>query len=80
MSKGSPIVPVRFPEELLARINDQIAMTAMYSFDPKAAFGEWIRRAAEEKLAKMLRSRRPRRRRQNHVGGNDHEEPGGSEN
>jgi hypothetical protein len=63
VSKGSPIKPIRICEELLRRIADQIHMTEIHSFGDYRTLSEWIRQACEEKLAKMIRSRRGRRRR-----------------
>ena len=61
-SKGSPIVAIRFPEELKDRIETQIEMTEAWLSSPEIAFGQWVRKACEEKLAKMSRSRRARTR------------------
>lgn len=60
MSKGSPYVPIRIPQELLERIKAQISMTNRFTRDEEYTLSEWLRKAAEEKLRKMVRSRRPR--------------------
>lgn len=63
MSKGTPIHPIRLSVDLLNRILRQMKMTEFWSREAQLTLSDWIRRACEEKLAKMARSRRPRRRR-----------------
>lgn len=58
MSKGSPMVPIRIPAELFQRIEAQIALTNVFARDEEYTVSSWLRKAAEEKLAKMIRSRR----------------------
>lgn len=62
MSKGSPYVPIRIPADLLDKIKEQIAMTNRFIADEEYVLSSWLRKAAEEKLAKMVRSRRRRPR------------------
>jgi len=62
MSKGSPLVPVRIPHELLERILAQMSMTNRFVYDEAYVVSSWIRKACEEKLAKMIRSRRRTRK------------------
>ncbi len=61
MSKGSPIVPIRVPSDLLARIDQQIADS-----NPRRSAEPWTRSAfilsaVAEKLAKMERGRKTQR-------------------
>lgn len=60
MSKGSPYVPLRIPVELYERILAQMELTNLFVRDEEYNVSSWLRKAAEEKLAKMARSRRPR--------------------
>lgn len=63
MSKGSQIIPVRFPAHLLQLVDAVVARSA-----DKRPEGPWTRssfilKAVEDKLQHMLRSRRPKRQR-----------------
>lgn len=66
MSKGSPVIPCRFPADLLA----QVDQTIRRSQDTRA--GEpwnrttFILQAVRDKLNHMERSRRPRKRPREH--------------
>jgi hypothetical protein len=62
MSRGSPVVVVRVPRALLAAINEAVGSANYHrpwNFYDRA---KWLRRCVEEKLAKLARGRRPRRR------------------
>lgn len=64
MSKGSKIVPIRFPETLRIQILTEIERASDRRFLGTLSFGEWIRIAAKEKLDHMRRSRRSRRKKE----------------
>jgi Arc/MetJ-type ribon-helix-helix transcriptional regulator len=57
-SRGSPVVPIRIPPDLLRRIDEAIASNN--AVRPGEAYdrSEWIRKAIEERLAKQARGRR----------------------
>lgn len=57
-SKGTPRTTVRIATELMARVEAQIASLLIHSPRGDWTTGEFIRVAIEEKLAKMIRSRK----------------------
>ena len=62
MSKGSRIVPVRVPDELLVRLSAAVERSARTRFDGPWSVSEFVRSAIEDKLQHMERSRRSRKR------------------
>lgn len=62
MSRGNRIVKVRVEPELLQRIEWQIQHRNDHTDRMPWVMSDWIRVAMIEKLAKMVRSRRPRKR------------------
>ena len=62
MSKGSPIVPLRIPAELLARIDEAIKSANHNRAEAEYNRTSWILHAISEKLAKRQRSNSPRKR------------------
>ena len=58
MSKGSTIVPVRFPQDLLTEIENAILTSAQSRFLEPYNTSEWIRKACKEKLAHLKRARK----------------------
>lgn len=61
-TKGSPIIQVRIPAELLAEIDAQIASLRCWSPRRRWHRSALVVAAIREKLQKMARSRRTRRR------------------
>jgi hypothetical protein len=62
-TKGTPAVRVRIPLELQARVQAQIDSRNLWTAQDPWCFSDFVRVALERELAKMARSRRPRRRR-----------------
>ena len=56
MSKGNPIVPVRVPEDVLAKIDREVERS-VHRFSGKLDRSAFIRLAIAEKLDHMRRSR-----------------------
>jgi hypothetical protein len=56
MSRGSPVVPVRFPTELLDLLDKAVARSVYTRRDGPWTRSSFILRAVEEKLKKMARS------------------------
>lgn len=56
--KGSRIVPVRIPEELLRRVELQIAQRNMVTNEAPWTMSDFVRVSVERNLSKMERSRR----------------------
>jgi len=56
MSKGSQIVPVRFPAELLVLMDQAIARSVDTRMAGPFTRSLFVQKAVEEKLAKMARS------------------------
>jgi hypothetical protein len=63
MSKGSKIVPVRIPDDLLDEMLKQIDATNLTRKEEPFRVGAWIRQAIQDKLAHNRRSRCWRRNR-----------------
>ena len=61
-SKGTPQVTVRIATELMDRVQRQLDSLHIYSPKGDWTVVEFLRRAVEEKLAKMRRSARTRKR------------------
>ena len=61
MSKGSPIVAVRLPAELLARVNLAVRKLQERTREEPPTRNAWIVKAISEALAKRERSRKWRR-------------------
>lgn len=57
MSKGSPIVPLRIPEEVLAEIDAKVSRSLASGNDPHTR-SSWILAAIREKLAHLKRGNR----------------------
>lgn len=62
MSKGSSVIPVRFPDELLSEMKRVIAEINARGLDPQYDVSSFIRAAVVERLKHRERSRGPRRR------------------
>lgn len=62
MSKGSPIVPIRIPAELLALVDEQIASSNTRRGDEPWTRSAFIIAAIKEKLDKMERSRKSKKK------------------
>jgi len=62
MSKGNPVVQVRVPMETLQEVNDTIAKRNATTSGEFHTLSSFVLAAIREKLDKMKRSRRPRRR------------------
>lgn len=62
MSKGSPIIPIRFPQQLLAAVDAAVARLPSTSRAEPPDRSEFVRRACREKIDHYRRSARPRRR------------------
>ena len=62
MSKGSPVTPLRIPQDLLDLVRIQIDQSECYRRGEPWTLSSFIRAAILEKLAKMKRSRKPRRK------------------
>jgi hypothetical protein len=58
MSKGSKVVPIRFPTDLLAEVMAAIASRNEWTYEEPNSLGEWIRDACRERLNKLKRGRR----------------------
>jgi Arc/MetJ-type ribon-helix-helix transcriptional regulator len=63
MSKGTPMTHVRLDLDLVDQIQSSVGRLRTWSPLRYWTLSEWIRQACQEKLSKMERSRRPRRRR-----------------
>lgn len=63
MSKGSPIRTMRFPEELVQRIEAAIASANDRKARTRYDWTSWVRKAINEKLSHLVRGKRPRKRR-----------------
>lgn len=59
-SKGSKVLQVRVPPDLLAAVELQIQQRNIFTREAPWNISDWIRCAMEEKLKKMERSRRSR--------------------
>jgi len=62
MSKGTPNRVVRIDDDLWTRIEFQVISLKYWSKKRKWDMSEFLRTAAEEKLAKMRRSRQSRKK------------------
>lgn len=62
-SKGSPMVALRIPQELLTEIEATMKKRNVVAFGEPWSRTDFILVAIKEKLAHMARSRRPGRRR-----------------
>ena len=58
MSKGSPIIPVRFPDELLAQMDREIARAERTRLDEPWTRSSFVLAAVRAFLDKRERSRR----------------------
>lgn len=56
MSKGSPVVPVRIPAELLEQVNAAVEEINIRRIDEPLTRNGWIVRAMKDALAKRKRS------------------------
>jgi hypothetical protein len=61
-SKGSPIVSCRISQVLLQRVKEQLEMSAIWRRAEPWTLATFVEAAIREKLHKMKRSRRPRRK------------------
>ncbi len=68
MSKGSPIVPIRFPAELLKAMDVTIHRQNRKRVGEPWTRSSWILHAICEKLDHIDRARRPRKRRTGQTG------------
>jgi hypothetical protein len=62
MSKGSPVVPVRIPAELLAVIDATVSRVNVKTRGEPYTRSSWILAAIRDRLAHMERAKKPRRR------------------
>lgn len=62
MGKGSPVIPIRFPVDLLAVVDQEVSRSADYRTDGPWTRSSFVLAAVREKLAKMERSRKWRRK------------------
>jgi hypothetical protein len=60
VSRGSPVVPIRIPVELLDRIERQIRQRNHHTHEEPWTLSDFIRVSVERNLSKMCRSRRGR--------------------
>lgn len=60
MSKGSKIVQVRVPDDLLKRIEEHVSSLQLNARGEPPTVSSYIRKAIEEKLAHRERSRKKR--------------------
>lgn len=58
MSKGSQVIPVRIPKELLTEIEQAIQSANLTTGLEPYTVSSWIRKCVAEKLAHLKRSRR----------------------
>lgn len=65
-SKGNPVLKLRVDRDLLREIQLAIALRNMWTLGVEWDMSEFLRTAIREKLDKMARSRRKRRRGKNH--------------
>jgi hypothetical protein len=61
-SKGTPIYPVRLGDALVNEVKLAIRRRNLFSWLEPWTFSEFVRTAVREKLDKMERCRRPRRK------------------
>lgn len=64
MSKGSPIIPVRVPADLLAQVDEFIARTADKRPDGAFTRTSFILKCVADKLAHIYRSNRKHRKKE----------------
>jgi len=57
MSKGSKIVPVRFPDQMLLEMVKALDSRNLTTRDEQIELSEWIRRCVKDKLGHLRRSR-----------------------
>jgi Arc/MetJ-type ribon-helix-helix transcriptional regulator len=57
MSKGSPIIKLRLPAEVLAMIDEQVAKSVGYSFDEPYTRSSWVRACIMERFEKYRRAK-----------------------
>jgi len=62
MAKGTPVVPVRISDAKMLEVEAAIRGRNNYAFDTPWTVSDFIRKAIDEKLAHMARSRRSRGR------------------
>lgn len=60
MSKGTPRIAVRLPDDLTAEINRAVDNRNLWSAREPWTFSDFVRIACREKLAKMKRCRKKR--------------------
>lgn len=58
MSKGSKIIPVRIPDELLTDLENAVKSANSTRREMPYTVSAWIRKCVEEKLAHLKRSRK----------------------
>lgn len=58
MSKGSKIVPVRIPDDLLLRMRREIITKTLSGASKTVAIGAWIRDAIKQRLDHIKRSKK----------------------
>ena len=64
MSRGSPVTPVRLPQELIDRIVAAYKRANLTRKEEPYTLSSFIRHAIEEKLAKMERGRSKKKKRE----------------
>ncbi len=64
MSKGSKVIPIRFPDLLLKAIGEELASRKDARAMRPINFSEWVRQACSEKIAHAKRSRKASRKSQ----------------
>lgn len=62
MSKGSTIVPVRIPSDLLRQVEETYLGRNLFAPKNPWTLSDFVRVALKEKIAKMQRSRKKRRK------------------
>jgi len=61
MSRGSKIVPVRIPDEMLAEVQEAVDSQNFHTKGVPLRVSEWIRKCIEVKLKHLKRSRKYKR-------------------
>src|SRR5262245_42394109 len=64
MSRGTPMTRLRLSDDLLRRIQESITSNNAFRADEPNNIKSWIRKAIEERLAKLDRSRKGRGKRE----------------
>lgn len=64
MSKGNRMIGVRVSDEEYQELLAQLAMTNKTTWGEPYTLSAWVRTAIREKLAKMARGRKPRKKKE----------------